>query len=110
MASSSVLAVFTVVVAEATAPDAVTVETIAATDRECCGLLPLIFLVRGGSRGKFQRCTLLPVLQPSGDKSTVPCVLSSHLIYWDCRRIQCLPLTGRLLFGHFWRDRMTPTF
>ena len=104
MASPLELVVFTAVVAEATAADTVTGETIAATDGDAYFLLPLLFLVCGGPRGNFQWCTSLLVLQPSGDKSTVPCVPSYYRISRDCRSIWCLPLTGRLLLGNFRRD------
>ena len=79
MDSPLVLTVFTEVVEEANALDAVTGETIAGTDEMWYSSPSFYFF--GGSRGNFQRCTSLPVLQPSGDKSTVPGVPSSHRIY-----------------------------
>ena len=85
MASPLVLAVFKAVVVEENATDAVTGETITDTDRDYVVFSPSFSC--GGLWGNIQRCTSLSVLQPSGDKSTVPCVLSSHRISWDYRRL-----------------------
>ena len=86
VASPLVLAILAVAVVEETAADAVTRETTAATDGMLWSSSPYFSYSWWFAR-QFQRCTSLPVLQPSGDKSTVPCVLSSHRISWDCRRI-----------------------